>query len=298
MTDKSVPHSANDTVPDTAPLAARNVAPNIAPNIASDKPLLKIKELNKSYGDLHVLKNVALEVKAGEVVSIIGASGSGKSTFLRCLNVMEQPQSGFMEFDEFSFDFRDGARAQPTPNQLRALRAEIGMVFQSYNLWPHKTVLENIIEAPMRVRKTSKAEAIQHAEVLLQKVGLLEKRHQYPQRLSGGQQQRVAIARALAMKPKVMLFDEVTSALDPELVGEVLALMASLAREGMTMLVVTHEMAFAREVSSRVLFFDKGVIAEDGAPNDVLRQPKSLRLQQFLKRILHENITAPVTEET
>lgn len=269
----------------------------IAPHVAVDKPMLKIKELNKSYGDLHVLKDVALEVKAGEVVSIIGASGSGKSTFLRCLNVMEKPQSGFMEFDAFSFDFRDGARAQPTPNQLRALRAEIGMVFQSYNLWPHKTVLENIIEAPMRVRKTPKAEAIQHAEVLLQKVGLLEKRHQYPQRLSGGQQQRVAIARALAMKPKVMLFDEVTSALDPELVGEVLALMASLAREGMTMLVVTHEMAFAREVSSRVLFFDQGVIAEDGPPNEVLRHPRSLRLQQFLKRILHEDITAAISEE-
>jgi ABC-type histidine transport system ATPase subunit len=259
-------------------------------------PLLRIKELNKSYGDLHVLKNVAVDVKAGEVVSIIGASGSGKSTFLRCLNVMERPESGFMQFGRFSFDFREGARAAPTAEQLRELRTEIGMVFQSYNLWPHKTVLENIIEAPVRVLKESRAQAVEHAEMLLKRVGLIDKRAQYPQRMSGGQQQRVAIARALAMKPKVMLFDEVTSALDPELVGEVLSLMASLAADGMTMLLVTHEIAFARDVSSRVLFFDQGRIAEDGTPSEVLRHPDSERLQQFLKRILHEDVARASTE--
>jgi polar amino acid transport system ATP-binding protein len=262
----------------------------------SRKPMLSIKELHKSYGELAVLKDVALNVYPGEVVSIIGASGSGKSTFLRCLNVMEMPQQGFMEFEDFSFDFREGARRQPTTDQLRALRAQIGMVFQSYNLWPHKTVLQNVIEAPMRVLKTPKAQAIKEGEALLARVGLLDKCHQYPGKLSGGQQQRVAIARALAMKPKVMLFDEATSALDPELVGEVLALIASLAAEGMTMLLVTHEIAFAREVASRVLYFDQGRIAEDGPPEVVLRNPKNERLRQFLKRILHEDITPAAVE--
>lgn len=262
-------------------------------------PLLRIRELNKSYGDLHVLKNVALDVNAGEVVSIIGASGSGKSTFLRCLNVMEMPQSGFMNFENFenfAFDFREGARAQPTPEQLRLLRARIGMVFQSYNLWPHMTVLENVVEAPLRVRKLARRQAIDEAEALLNRVGLYEKRLQYPARLSGGQQQRVAIARALAMKPQLMLFDEVTSALDPELVGEVLSLMASLAEEGMTMLLVTHEIAFARDVSSRVLFFDQGVMAEDGPPGQVLHNPESARLRQFLRRILHQDLSQAARE--
>ena len=263
---------------------------------ACAQPMLRIKELSKSYGDLHVLKNVALDVYPGEVVAIIGASGSGKSTFLRCLNVMEMPEHGFMQFQDFSFDFRDGARAQPTPEQLRALRAQIGMVFQSYNLWPHKTVLQNVIEAPMRVLKIPRAQAIAEAQALLGKVGLFDKRDQYPGKLSGGQQQRVAIARALAMKPKVMLFDEATSALDPELVGEVLALIASLAGEGMTMLLVTHEIAFAREVSTRVLYFDQGRIAEDGPPAEVLRNPRNERLRQFLKRILHEDITSQAVE--
>lgn len=256
------------------------------------KPLLSIRELNKSFGDLHVLKNVALEVHQGEVVSIIGASGSGKSTFLRCLNVMEMPQSGFMNFGDFSFDFREGARARPDQQQLQQLRQQIGMVFQNYHLWPHMTVLENVIEAPMRVKNMAKGDAVKIAEELLNRVGLFEKRHQYPARLSGGQQQRVAIARALAMKPKMMLFDEATSALDPELVGEVLALIATLAEEGMTMLLVTHEVAFAREVSSRVLFFDQGVMAVDGPPQEVLTNPESPRLRQFLSRILHDDIRA------
>jgi ABC-type histidine transport system ATPase subunit len=256
-----------------------------------DEPMLRVTDLNKSYGDLHVLKDVAVDVKVGEVVSIIGASGSGKSTFLRCLNVLERPQSGFMRFGRFSFDFKTGADAAPTEAQLRELRSEIGMVFQSYNLWPHRTVLENVIEAPIRVLRKSRAEAIGHAELLLNRVGLFSKRHEYPQRMSGGQQQRVAIARALAMKPKVMLFDEVTSALDPELVGEVLSLVATLAEDGMTMLLVTHEIAFARDVASRVLFFDQGRIQEDGRPDELLRRPSSERLQQFLKRILHEDIS-------
>lgn len=256
----------------------------------TNTPLLRVRELNKSFGDLHVLKNVELSINKGEVVSIIGASGSGKSTFLRCLNAMEMPQSGFMDFGEFAFDFREQARAHPTDEQLQKLRTEIGMVFQSYHLWPHMTVLENIIEAPMRVKNMARKEAIEIAESLLEKVGLADKRDQYPNRLSGGQQQRVAIARALAMKPKMMLFDEATSALDPELVGEVLALIASLAEEGMTMLLVTHEIAFAREVSSRVLFFDQGVMAEDGPPEKVLVNPESPRLQKFLSRILHNDI--------
>lgn len=263
---------------------------NISP-ICRDNPILSVKDLNKSYGELHVLKGVSVDVKVGEVVSIIGASGSGKSTFLRCLNVMERPQSGLLRFGRFSFDFGNENRAVPSNTQLRELRTEIGMVFQSYNLWPHRTVLENVIEAPIRVLRKSRAEAVAHAEALLNRVGLFSKRDEYPHRMSGGQQQRVAIARALAMKPKVMLFDEVTSALDPELVGEVLSLIASLAEEGMTMLLVTHEIAFARDVGSRVLFFDQGRIQEDGDPNELLRRPSSERLQQFLKRILHEDIS-------
>lgn len=253
-------------------------------------PLLRLREIRKSFGDNEVLKGISLDVHAGEVVSIIGASGSGKSTFLRSINAMEMPQSGFMDFEKFSFDFRHESRLYPTPAQLQALRSQIGMVFQSYNLWPHMTVLENVIHAPVKIRKTPRRDAIEAAEALLNRIGLYEKRNAYPARLSGGQQQRVAIVRALAMKPKLMLFDEVTSALDPELVHEVLVLMASLASEGMTMLLVTHEIAFARDVSSRVLFFDQGVIAESGDPNIVLRNPTSDRLRQFLHRILHDDV--------
>lgn len=256
---------------------------------ASAEPLIRVRELRKSFDSNEVLKNIAIDVHQGEVVSIIGASGSGKSTFLRCLNVLEMPDGGRMQFEDFDFDFEPGARNQPTPADLRRLRARIGMVFQSYNLWPHMTVLENIVEAPIRVKGEPKRQAIERAEALLERIGLVDKRDARPTRLSGGQQQRVAIVRALAMTPKLMLFDEVTSALDPELVGEVLALMAALAAEGMTMLLVTHEIAFARDVSSRVLFFDKGVIAEQGPSGEVLRDPKSERLRQFLKRILHED---------
>ena len=256
------------------------------------KPLLRIRELSKSFGPVEVLKNISVDIHAGEVVSVIGASGSGKSTFLRCINVLERPEAGFLDFETFSFDFRGGARAQPTADDLKALRARIGMVFQSYNLWPHMTVLENVIEAPIRVRGLPRAEAIDLATSLLRRIGLAEKRDSYPNRLSGGQQQRVAVARALAMQPRLMLFDEVTSALDPELVGEVLALMAELAAEGMTMLLVTHEIGFAREVSKRTVFFDNGHIGEDGPPAEVLRHPRSERLRQFLSRILHEGVAA------
>jgi ABC-type histidine transport system ATPase subunit len=257
---------------------------------ASAEPLLRIRELRKSFGGNEVLKGISLDVRPGEVVSIIGASGSGKSTFLRCINVLERPDAGRVDFEKLAFDFRDGPRGQPTGAHLRALRAQIGMVFQSYNLWPHKTVLENVIEAPLRVKGMSRREAISVAEGLLDRIGLAEKRNAYPNWLSGGQQQRVAIVRALAMAPKLMLFDEVTSALDSELVGEVLALMAALAGEGMTMLVVTHEIGFAREVSTRTIFFDAGVIAEDGPPREVLHRPRSDRLRQFLKRVLHEHV--------
>jgi polar amino acid transport system ATP-binding protein len=263
------------------------------PPQAATQPLLRIRNLRKTFGALEVLKGISLDVRPREVVSIIGASGSGKSTFLRCINMMEMPDGGTLEFEKFKFEFRTGLSA-PAPSTLSAIRARIGMVFQSYNLWPHMTVLENVIEAPMRVHGVSRREAVRQAEALLQRIGLVEKRHVYPAKLSGGQQQRVAIVRALAMRPKVMLFDEVTSALDPELVGEVLALMAALAADGMTMLLVTHEIAFARDVSSRTVFFDQGMIAEEGPPDQVLRAPQSERLRQFLRRILHEDVARGV----
>ena len=257
--------------------------------ISAPAPLLRLNGIRKSFGALEVLKGISLDVDQGEVVSIIGASGSGKSTFLRTINAMELPQAGSIDFGNFSFDWSARAGRRPTAQQLQKLRTEIGMVFQSFNLWPHMTVLQNVIHGPVMLRKMKKADAINDADALLDRIGLLEKRDAYPAKLSGGQQQRVAIARALAMKPKLMLFDEVTSALDPELVQEVLTLMASLAAEGMTMLLVTHEIAFARDVSDRVLFFDQGVIAEQGRPDQVLRNPDSPRLRQFLHRILHND---------
>ncbi|WP_062218856.1 amino acid ABC transporter ATP-binding protein [Aureimonas sp. D3] len=252
-------------------------------------PILTLRDIRKSFGENEVLKGVSLSVQPGEVVSIIGASGSGKSTFLRSINGLEVPQSGYLDFEELRFDFDPESRFYPTPAQFQALRRRAGMVFQSYNLWPHKSVLENVVYAPILLLKVPRARAMEEAEALLSRIGLFEKRDSYPARLSGGQQQRVAIARALAMKPRLMLFDEVTSALDPELVHEVLGLMASLAAEGMTMLLVTHEIAFARDVSSRVVFFDKGVMAEQGPP-DILRHPESDRLRQFLHRILHDDL--------
>jgi len=240
-------------------------------------PIIEVRGLWKSFGDQVVLKDVSLTVNKSEVVVIIGPSGSGKSTLLRCLNLLEEPTRGEIVVD-------GEVLTKPGVNKPH-IRRDIGMVFQQFNLFPHLTVLENIIEAPIHVRKLDRATAIRKAEALLEKVGLLEKRDEYPSRLSGGQQQRVAIARALAMEPKIMLFDEPTSALDPELVGEVLVVMQQLAREGMTMVVVTHEMSFAREVADRVVYMENGRIVEEGPAHEVFDSPQSDRLRSFLRRI-------------
>jgi ABC-type histidine transport system ATPase subunit len=249
-----------------------------------------VADLHKAFGPLEVLKGLSFEVHRGDVVSIIGASGSGKSTLLRCINHLETPTSGEVYIEGRPMGFRiDGAgrRRPDSTASINRLRMDIGMVFQQFNLWPHMTVLQNVMEAPVHVRKLPAAQARDVAMHYLTKVDLLDKRDEYPVRLSGGQQQRVAIARALAMQPKVMLFDEPTSALDPELTGEVLEVMATLAAEGMTMLVVTHEMGFARRASSRILFLHNGQIEEDGTPAEVLVSPRSERCRQFLSRVLH-----------
>ncbi len=251
--------------------------------------IIRVVDLHKSFGDLEVLKGLDLEVAKGDVVCIIGASGSGKSTFLRCVNFLEEPTRGKIYIEDELMGYKelpDGRLAKDSHANINRMRAEIGMVFQLFNLWPHKTVLGNIIEAPMIVRKQSRQEAVAGAEELLAKVGILDKRDEFPSRLSGGQQQRVAIARALAMHPKIMMFDEATSALDPELVGEVLEVMRRLAAEGMTMLVVTHEMGFAREVADRVMFLDNGLIEEDATPDEIFSHPKSERTRQFLRKVL------------
>ena len=240
--------------------------------------MINVKQLQKSYGQSHVLRGIDCDIKAREVVCVIGPSGSGKSTFLRCLNGLEEASDGEI--------FIDGTKLNDPKADLNKLRAGMGMVFQRFNLFPHMTVLENLIMAPMQVKKMSRRDAVLVAEKLLQKVGLLDKIDAFPNQLSGGQQQRVAIARALAMEPKVMLFDEPTSALDPELVGEVLTVMKALAEEGMTMVVVTHEMGFAREVSNRVLFIDQGVIMEEGPPQQVLGAPVNERTRDFLRKVL------------
>lgn len=239
--------------------------------------MISVKNLHKYFGKLEVLKGVDCFIKEKEVVVVIGPSGSGKSTFLRCLNKLEEPTDGEIVIDGIALN---------SDANVNAIRREVGMVFQRFNLFPHKTALENITLAPEIVRKTSKEEAAQIGMELLRKVGLEDKAQEYPDRLSGGQQQRVAIARALAMKPKVMLFDEPTSALDPEMVGEVLAVMKDLAREGMTMVIVSHEMGFAREVGDRVLFMDEGVIMEEGTPEELFSNPKNPRTQAFLSKIL------------
>lgn len=248
-------------------------------------PFLEVQNLRKRFGELDVLSGVSLNVARGEVLAIIGASGSGKSTLLRCLNLLERPSAGEIRVDGEVINWRKqpGLFGDPA---VEKLRTRIGMVFQSYNLWPHKTVLENVIEAPIQVKNINQREAVEQATALLERIGLAAKRDQYPYNLSGGQQQRVAIVRALAMEPQAILFDEVTSALDPELVGEVLDLMADLAAEGMTMLVVTHEMAFAREVSTRTIFIDQGLIAEEGPSAELLENPSHPRTRQFLERVL------------
>jgi len=240
--------------------------------------LIRVEHLYKRFGDHEVLKDINVHIKEKEVVCIIGPSGSGKSTFLRCLNLLEPITSGRVVVD--GHDLTD------PKTDINRVRTEMGMVFQQFNLFPHKRVIENITMAPMRVRKWSKEKAEQKAMELLGKVGLQDKAHAWPEQLSGGQQQRVAIARALAMDPKVMLFDEATSALDPEMIKEVLAVMKQLAAEGMTMVVVTHEMGFAREVSDRVLFMDQGMIIEEGTPEELFNRPKEERTRTFLSKVL------------
>src|SRR3954451_3255517 len=252
-------------------------------SLSSTLPV-SVRNLRKSFGSLEVLKGVSLSAKEGDVISILGASGSGKSTMLRCINMLEVPDSGDIRIGGETIGLKKGRKGMEPADQHQVdrIRSRVAMVFQSFNLWSHMTILENVIEAPVHVQKRPKAECIAEAEELLKKVGIVEKRHQYPSHLSGGQQQRAAIARALAMHPKVMLFDEPTSALDPELVGEVLRVIRALAEEGRTMLIVTHEMGFAREVSSKVIFLHQGRIEEEGPPDQVFRNPSSERCRQFI----------------
>ena len=241
--------------------------------------MIKIKDLKKKYGELEVLKGISTEIKEGEVISVIGPSGSGKSTFLRCINRLEEPTSGEI--------WVNGKNITENGVDINKVREEIGMVFQHFNLYPHKTVMENITLGPIRLKKISKAEAEKLALELLEKVGLSDKKDVYPNKLSGGQKQRVAISRALAMNPKIILFDEPTSALDPEMIGEVLEVMKELANAGMTMIVVTHEMGFARNVANRVFFMDEGYILEDAKPQDLFDNPKSERARIFLDKVLN-----------
>lgn len=240
--------------------------------------MISVKNLQKKFGDLHILKGVNCNIEKNEVVCIIGPSGSGKSTFLRCLNLLEEITDGTVVINGHELTGKDV--------KVTEMRKEIGMVFQSFNLFPHKSVIENIMIGATKVKKINKEDARKKAMELLKKVGLEEKVNEYPGNLSGGQQQRVAIARALAMDPVVMLFDEPTSALDPEIVGEVLTVMKDLAKEGMTMVVVTHEMGFAREVADRVCFMDRGIIIEEGSPNEIFNSPQNERTQAFLSKIL------------
>jgi polar amino acid transport system ATP-binding protein len=257
--------------------------------VNAKSPILAANNIHKAFGLNEVLKGVSLSVERGEVVTLIGASGSGKSTFLRCLNLLELPQSGELAIATHRFAFGDGRR-EPDKAQLALLRRDVGMVFQHFNLFPHMSVLGNVIEGPVQVKHMAVAEAKALGRDLLAKVGLADKADSFPSRLSGGQKQRVAIARALAMKPDVMLFDEVTSALDPELVGEVLAVIGNLAAEGMTMILVTHEMAFAADVSHRIGFMSEGVMAEIGPAADVIHRPQNPRLVAFLNRFHQRSI--------
>ena len=243
--------------------------------------MINIQNLSKSFSSLDVLKKINLQVSSGEVIAILGPSGSGKSTLLRCINGLEELTSGSIEVNGILIDAKKSHKERN--RQIRKSRMHTGMVFQQFNLYPHKTVLENVIEAPIIVKKLPKNKAIEKGELLLKRVGLLDKKDVYPSRLSGGQQQRVAIARALAMEPDILLFDEPTSALDPELVDEVLAVIKELAKDGMTMVIVTHEMAFARDVADRIIFMADGVIVEEDAPEQFFTQPKTDRARKFLK---------------
>jgi len=248
-------------------------------------PALTVRDMHKSFGQLEVLKGISLDAHEGDVISILGSSGSGKSTLLRCINLLEIPDSGVVTVAGETIAMRkrrDGKQEPADRKQVDRIRSELGMVFQNFNLWSHMTILQNVIEGPVHVLKRPRAEAVAEAEALLEKVGIADKRDQYPSHLSGGQQQRAAIARALAMRPKVMLFDEPTSALDPELVGEVLRVLRALAEEGRTMLVVTHEMAFARNVSNRVMFLHQGLVEAEGSPEQLFGEMKSERFRQFV----------------
>ena len=255
-----------------------------------EQPMVHAESVCKSFGALHVLKGITLEVGKGQVLVMVGPSGSGKSTFLRCINHLEQVNAGRLYVDGDLIGYREKKRGDKlyeiSPRDAAKQRRDIGMVFQHFNLFPHRTALENLIEAPIHVKGVKKAEAVARAKDLLDQVGMAEKATAYPAQLSGGQQQRVAIARALAMNPKLMLFDEPTSALDPELVGEVLEVMKKLAAEGMTMVVVTHEMGFAREVADQLVFMDGGVVVESGPPREVLANPKHERTKAFLSKVL------------
>jgi polar amino acid transport system ATP-binding protein len=264
-----------------------NAESSLATDAATGRPMLEMSGIVKRFGANEVLRGVSLRVARGETVVVIGPSGSGKTTLLRCVNLLEDYQQGTVTVDGEPVGYildRNGQRQRMAEREIAAAREKIGIVFQSYNLFPHMTALQNIVAAPIRVRGIPRPKAEQRARDLLAMVGLSDKADAYPARLSGGQQQRVAIARALAMDPKIMLFDEVTSALDPELVGEVLAAMQQLARDGMTMIVVTHEMSFARDVADRVVFMDGGVIVEEGAPEEMFASPRTDRVRQFLKR--------------
>jgi len=258
--------------------------------VTSAQPLVHAVNVHKSFHDNEVLKGVDLDVRSGEVVCLLGPSGSGKTTFLRCINQLETIQGGriWIDGELAGYDDRNGKLYRLTDKKIANQRREIGMVFQRFNLFPHMTALENVMEAPVKVKKVSKAQARERGLELLKRVGLGDRCDHYPAQLSGGQQQRVAIARALAMDPKLMLFDEPTSALDPELVGEVLNVMRELAKAGMTMIVVTHEMGFARDVADEVVFMDGGVVVEQGPPQEVFNNPKHERTKTFLKRIRSE----------
>jgi ABC-type histidine transport system ATPase subunit len=252
--------------------------------------VLDVVDLHKSFGATEVLKGVSVTARRGDVISILGSSGSGKSTLLRCINYLELPDRGRVIVDGeeiLTKQTPDGSSTPANQKQLARLRARVGFVFQSFNLWPHMTVLENVIEAPMQVLNLSRAQAVARGEALLKRVGLLDRRNHYPAHLSGGQQQRAAIARALAMEPDVILFDEPTSALDPELVSEVLAVIRGLADEGITMLIVTHEMGFAREVSSWTMFLHEGKVEEEGPPEKIFNHPDSERIRQFMASHVH-----------
>ncbi|MDX6739298.1 amino acid ABC transporter ATP-binding protein [Actinocorallia sp. A-T 12471] len=258
------------------------------PSAGSDAPMVRAEDVHKSFGRTEVLRGIDLEVERGEVMCVIGPSGSGKSTFLRCINHLEKINAGRLSVDGQLIGYREknGKLHELSEREIAAQRRQIGMVFQRFNLFPHKTALENVMEAPLKVRRIPRDKARVAAELLLDRVGLADRASHYPSQLSGGQQQRVAIARALAMEPALMLFDEPTSALDPELVGEVLDVMKTLARDGMTMIVVTHELGFAREVADTLVFMDEGRILEQGPPPTLLTTPTHPRLRDFLSKVL------------